>query len=85
MIGLACMLANTPMRFLRKNLLIGIPEIAKDVTGSIVFWNLVPQALASFGAVITDHKCPNLARSSAKRYPEQIFCRFDEDKRPDFI
>jgi len=85
MIGLTCILANAPMCFLRKNLLVRIPEITKGVAGLIVFWNLVPQSLASFGTVIPYHKRHNLARPSAKCCPQPIFCRFDEDKRPDFI
>lgn len=35
--------------------------------------------------MITDYKCHNLACSSAKGSPEPIFCRFYEDKRPDFV
>ncbi len=59
MIGLACILISTLMCFLRKDLRISIPEITKGVAGSIVFWNLVPQLLASFGTVIPDHKWPD--------------------------
>jgi len=84
-IRLARVFANTAMRFFRKNFLVGIPEIAKSVAGPIRFWDLVPQTLASFSAMITDYKGHNLACSSAKSSPEPIFCRFDEDKRPDFV
>lgn len=73
------------MCFFGKNLLIGVPEIAKGMTSAIGFWDLVPQALAGFRAVITEHKGYNLAGSSAQGSPEPVFCRFDEDKRPDFV
>jgi hypothetical protein len=35
--------------------------------------------------MIADDKCHNLARSSAQGSPQPRFCRFDENKRPDFI
>ena len=35
--------------------------------------------------MIADDKSHNLACSSAQGSPEPVFCRFDEDKRPDFV
>jgi hypothetical protein len=76
MIGLPTCFANTFMRLFWENLLIGIPKIAKALTNSITFWNLLPKFSASSFAAVSNHEGYDLACAATHKGSNPTFIGF---------
>jgi len=82
---LSALFANRLVRFLRKDIRIGIPEIAVGNTTAILHWNFVPQTATGRFAPIPDHKGDDLSGSTAHHRPQPAFMGLLEHKAPGFI
>lgn len=73
------------MRLFGKDELIGFPETAVALAGSVGLWNSVPQFAASCLAPIPDDKGHDLTSAAAHDRPQPAFVPFFIDKGPQFI
>ncbi len=73
MTDLSAFFANTLVCLIRKDELIGFPEIAVTVAGLVFWWNLLPQPTTGGLASIPDDQRHNLARATAHDCPQPAF------------
>jgi len=77
--------ADAPMRFLGKNIRVGVPEIAETDAPSVRRGYPTPQPSTGAGTPVTDHEGDDLAGPATHDHPEPPFpCPFPHT-RPDFI
>ena len=85
MVCLATPLIYAALRFLGKDLLVGLPEIAEAQAALVLVGDLVPQAATSPFAAVADHKGHNLACAATNSGPQPAFSTLFQHKRPELI
>jgi hypothetical protein len=78
--GLPRFLADTAMRFFRKNFLVGFPEVTKRVTRFIRFRDQLPESATRRYASITDDMGHDLPGAPTQGGPESALFTLFQDK-----
>ncbi len=73
------------MRALRKNFLVGFPEITVGNTTAVGQWNFVPQTATGCFTAVANDKGDDLSGATTHDRPQPTFIALFENKTPGFI